>query len=374
MIYGEIERIRDMSNLEELNEKTIQTAVILPILRALDWNTSDPDEVILEYPALIGHVKGNVDIALLQANRSPLPPLVFIEAKAASIAFEKNSSVRNQIRDYCIYGNVSVGVLSNGVSWEFYFFDDIAINQRHSPPPPLPADVVNIMHDDVHEIAACFTKFLSRDSISDQSSHDKLKDALEQRYVQTVWRGLLEKGDKRIAGALRAELIKQNHLTLSNKKCQEYIRAQFEYLQSIQQVSQSTEPTYQTKPQGPIAPNEPKPASGQAKKPAYIIVFGKRRNVRTWKEVKTNFISALVEQHPHLLDGQLFELCAQKGKEYVVKRHDLGRRKFSTEGQVDELDVWTETHGGAIALENQCKKMLQLLGISQDEFQVVCED
>lgn len=374
MIYGEIERIRGMSNLEELNEKTIQTAVILPILRALNWNTADPDEVILEYPALIGHVKGNVDIALLQANRSPLPPLVFIEAKAASIAFENNSSVRNQIRDYCIYGNVSVGVLSNGVSWEFYFFDDIALNQRHSPPPPLPADVVNIMHDDVHEIAACFTKFLSRDSVSDQSANDKLKDALEQRYVQTVWHDLLEKGDIRIARVLRKELGERGLSKSTLAKIQEYIRAQFEFLQTSQQESQSAERTYQTKPQEPIASKEQKPASSQSTKPTYIIVFGKRRNVRSWKEVKTNFISVLVEQHPQLLDGQLFELYAKQGKEYVVKRHDLDRRKFFAAGQVDELDVWTETHGGAVALEKQCKKMLQLLGISQDEIQVVCED
>ena len=90
--------------------------------------------------------------------------------------------------------------------------------------------------------------------------------------------------------------------------------------------------------------------------------------------MKTNFISVLVEQHPQLLDGQLFELYAKQGKEFVVKRNDLDRRKFFAAGQVDELDVWTETHGGAVALEKQCKKMLQLLGISQDEIQIFCED
>ena len=370
MIYGEIERIRGMSNLEELNEKTIQTAVILPILRALDWNTADPDEVILEHP-VGAHFKGNVDIALMKPNTPPLPPLVFIEAKTASITFENNPSVRDQIFDYCKNGgNVSVGVLSNGVSWEFYIFDDDAFKQ----PPPPPADVVNILQDDVHEIVACFQKFLSRDSQFDQSAIDKLKETLEQRYVQTVWHDLLEKGDKRIASVLRKELGERGLSKLTLPKSQEYIRAQFEYLQSIQQESQSTERTYQSKPQEPIASKEQKPASGQSKKPTYIIVFGKRRDVRSWKEVKTNFISALVEQHPHLLDGQLFELCVKQGKEFVVKRHDLNRRKFFAGGQVDQLDVWTETHGGAVALEKQCKKILQLLGISQDEFQVVCED
>lgn len=270
MIYEEIERIRIMSNLEGLNEKTIQTAVILPILRALRWNTADPDEVILEHP-VGAHFKGNVDIALMKPNTPPLPPLVFIEAKAASIAFENNPSVRDQIFDYCKNGgNVNVGVLSNGVRWEFYIFDDNAFKQL---PPPPPADVVNILQDDVHDIVACFQKFLSRDSQFDQSANEKLKEALEQRYVQIIWRELLENGDERIAFVLRQEFNGRKLSKLSKDKSQGYIRAQFDLLQSLQQKSQSAERTFQTKPQEPIASKEQKPASSQSTKPTYIIVL-----------------------------------------------------------------------------------------------------
>ena len=50
MLREEIERIRNISTIRSLNERMTETAVVLPLLRALDWNTTDPDEVYLQYP------------------------------------------------------------------------------------------------------------------------------------------------------------------------------------------------------------------------------------------------------------------------------------------------------------------------------------
>ena len=55
------------------NEAQLKQAVILPILRALDWDDTDPEAFKPEYSA--GH--GFVDYALLDRGR----PLIFIEAK-----------------------------------------------------------------------------------------------------------------------------------------------------------------------------------------------------------------------------------------------------------------------------------------------------
>ena len=66
-----IERIRS-SSLE--NEAQVKQAVIVPILRALDWDDADPAEFVPEYSV----DSGRVDYALLGQKGAPL---VFVEAK-----------------------------------------------------------------------------------------------------------------------------------------------------------------------------------------------------------------------------------------------------------------------------------------------------
>ena len=71
LLNSALERIRSGS-LE--NEAQVKQAVILPILRALGWDDSDPAQFKPEYAV----DQGRVDYALLAESGGPL---VFIEAK-----------------------------------------------------------------------------------------------------------------------------------------------------------------------------------------------------------------------------------------------------------------------------------------------------
>ena len=107
VIEAAIQRIRSES-LE--NEAQVKQAVILPILRALGWDDSDPAEFRPEYSV----DRRRVDYALLGTGGAPL---VFIEAKGighVDIAGEE------QVFGYAQNKGVPFLVLTDGNFWDFY--------------------------------------------------------------------------------------------------------------------------------------------------------------------------------------------------------------------------------------------------------------
>ena len=102
-----VERIQS-SSLE--NEAQVKQAVILPILRALDWDDSDPAEFVPEFSA----GNGRVDYALL---RSGGGPLVFIEAKGLGGVDAKGEE---QVFRYAVNRGVPFLILTDGNLWDFY--------------------------------------------------------------------------------------------------------------------------------------------------------------------------------------------------------------------------------------------------------------
>ena len=98
------------------NEAQVKQAVILPILRALGWNDSDPNEFVPELSVDLDSGKGSVDYAL-HATLPNRRPLVFIEAK-------KLGSVdilgEEQLFRYATNKGVPFLILTDGNIWNFY--------------------------------------------------------------------------------------------------------------------------------------------------------------------------------------------------------------------------------------------------------------
>lgn len=91
------------------NEAQVQQAVILPVLRALGWDDSDPESFRPEYS--VGG--GRVDYALLGRGG----PLVFIEAKRIGAA---DAGGEEQLFGYAANQGVPLLVLTDGDRWDFY--------------------------------------------------------------------------------------------------------------------------------------------------------------------------------------------------------------------------------------------------------------
>ena len=91
------------------NEAQVKQAVILPILRTLDWDDSDPESFRPEYS--VG--RGLVDYALLDHGN----PLVFIEAKRIGAL---DAGGEEQLFRYASNRGVPLLVLTDGNRWDFY--------------------------------------------------------------------------------------------------------------------------------------------------------------------------------------------------------------------------------------------------------------
>lgn len=183
-----VERIRSDA-LE--NEAQVKQAVILPILRALDWDDADPDEFKPEFSV----PSGRVDYALFSEDHET--PLVFIEAKY----LEKiDARGEEQLFRYANQQGVPFLILTDGDTWDFYL--PMAAG-------PLP-DEKRFYHaelrreEEIPEYVEIFEKHLRKSRVvSDEARVDaskRLKSTREKtkarKAIPGVWRKLLEASDK----------------------------------------------------------------------------------------------------------------------------------------------------------------------------------
>lgn len=91
------------------NEASVSHGIVSPILSALGWDTSDPDEVIPEYTS----GRGRVDFALCLNGRRPI---VFIEVKGVGRSLDGD----RQLFEYAFHEGVPICILTDGREWSFY--------------------------------------------------------------------------------------------------------------------------------------------------------------------------------------------------------------------------------------------------------------
>jgi len=93
-------------------ETQAKKSIIEPILDRLGWDTSNPNEVVLEYSTTSGD---RADYALFRGS----DPLVLIEAKKPGESLD-NPHYIEQILKYAFQKGVPLAILSNGIEWWFY--------------------------------------------------------------------------------------------------------------------------------------------------------------------------------------------------------------------------------------------------------------
>lgn len=91
------------------NEAAISSGVVLPILRELGWDDTDPSEIMPEYP--IG--AGRVDFAICAV---PKKPSFFIEVKGVGRSLDGD----RQLFEYAFHQGVPFCILTDGKDWNFY--------------------------------------------------------------------------------------------------------------------------------------------------------------------------------------------------------------------------------------------------------------
>ena len=98
------------------NEAQVKQAVILPILRELGWDDTNPNEFVPELAVEVGKRRGSVDYALCRTTPN-WQPLVFIETKRLGNA---DTVGEEQLFEYATNKGVPLLVLTDGDVWNFY--------------------------------------------------------------------------------------------------------------------------------------------------------------------------------------------------------------------------------------------------------------
>ena len=105
-----LQRIRDgLARGAYPNERAVSTSIVVPILRALGWDDSDPEQVLPEHAT----GRGRVDYAL---QCPPRPPVAFIEVKGVG----RSTDADRQLFEYAFHEGVPLAILTDGREWSFY--------------------------------------------------------------------------------------------------------------------------------------------------------------------------------------------------------------------------------------------------------------
>ena len=182
------------------NEAQVKQSVIVPILRALDWDDSEPAEFVPEFSV----ESGRVDYALLRNGG----PLVFIEAKGLGGVDIKGEE---QVFRYAVNRGVPFLILTDGNLWDFY------LSMAAGDPPDRQFYRVELTNEErIPEYVESLEMYLRKNRVV---SEDARRDA-EQRHktnresgearkaIPGVWRNLLETPDDMLRDLLAEEVAR----------------------------------------------------------------------------------------------------------------------------------------------------------------------
>ena len=168
------------------NEAQVKQAVIVPILRELGWDDSNPEEFLPEHQV----ENGLVDYALLVHKK----PQVFVEAKRLGNLSPK---AEEQLFSYAANRGIPLLVLTDGSIWDFYLSMAAGepANRRFSR-IELNAHDGNLLSR--HE--KLFRKFLAREQVASgrakrdaETLHEDTQRRAEARAeLRKAWDGLLD--------------------------------------------------------------------------------------------------------------------------------------------------------------------------------------
>ncbi len=199
-----IELLRDIETRLEsrsyANEAAVREGIVVPILRALGWNTFDPDEVRPEHP----NPAGRVDYALMQRGGRPA---VLIEVKAVGRSLEGD----RQLFGYCFEEGVPLAVLTDGRSWNFYLPAGVGrIDERR-------IYSLQLTDRSPEEAERVLTRYLAKERIADRSAFAAARDDHEKAFnsreaaaaLPGAWHALVGEQDDRLIELLqdKAEAI-----------------------------------------------------------------------------------------------------------------------------------------------------------------------
>ena len=336
--------------LLSFDEAATKQAVILRILKALDWDPFNIDEVYPEYS--VGSKR--VDYALRHNGRNK----VFIEVKKVNEDLEKH---QEQLLNYSFQEGIKLAVLTNGISWWFY------LPLREGSWEQRKFYTIEIYDQESEDIVLKFGEFLSKENvISDRAIENaekiyksKQKQYLIKETLPKAWKKLITEPDE-----LLVELLADTTEKLCGYKPDNEIVEEF-----LIKVSQGTViqpkreiPTPVQLPSGQISHL---PSGGYTGKSIVAFTFkGTRYPVRSWKEMLIKITNLMLSAHREQFN-KVLNLVGRKRPYFTRNPNELRSPE-----KIDNTEIYVETYLSANSIVKLSKSIIALFGYREDDLSI----
>jgi hypothetical protein len=188
-----VERMKKFRSLYEQNEMAVRDQIVNPILKGLEWNPENPEEV----QPNISTEEGIPDYSLIKNGDKVL----FIEAKKLSVDIDQREVI-SQLAKYCFGEGMKYGVLTNGAIWILFraFQEGTTMAERI-------VWKTDIENDDI-------TATIRRlNTISKESITDIEKLIKKLQILDEIWHSLLDEPKDLVRGFIPVfdNLIKEGY-------------------------------------------------------------------------------------------------------------------------------------------------------------------
>ena len=335
------------------NEAQVKQSVIVPILRALDWDDTDPTEFVPEFSV----DNRWVDYALLRNG----DPLVFIEAKGLGGVDIKGEE---QVFRYAVNKGVPFLVLTDGNLWDFY------LSMAAGAPPDRQFYRVELTNQErIPEYVDSFEKFLLKSRVvseeARQEAERRLKSNRERgearKAIPGVWRTLLETPDDMLRDLLAEEVARE----CGTRPRLEDVEAFLKGLSSeAKTLTPGSTPMKSTSPSSyrprKLALTLTQSTTGKRSKITHFTLDGKRfdtkHSIKTLAEVLKEFSGS----EPGFMED--FRERTMKGKKPLVakNRYDLYARPSEDTPQAEDLENGWWLQAGIRAMTEEVLKHIEI--------------
>ena len=312
-VFNVIRRWQSDERLTALSEARICSAVIVPILRGLNWDIANPEEVWEQYPV---EEIGTVDYALLIGNE----PKVLVEVKRGGESLDRHQS---QIRNYARIGGVSLATLTNGATWRFYL-----PLQEGSWERTRVGDVV--FHDqNAVEITQRLVDLLGRENVNSGCAFQYAENLQERNRILEA----LPKAWEQLVDDTIPNLLAERTQELCGHRPDQSTVEQFLSVH-LQQVSMTLPPAAREATVAPEPTPQPNPSGRSERTTCKAFTFcGNRYEVSDWRDMLVKLCELIHTAHSDRFE----EVLNLRGNNPYFSRNSSD---LPTPRQIDGTDIF----------------------------------
>ena len=333
-----------------LTEESIKIALVLPLIKALDYDFHNPSEVAAELAAYEGKNE-RVDYALMRDGK----PIILIECKALGKSL--GATPIKQLTGYFNKTNAAIGVLTNGGVYKF--FTDINETNKMDQLPFLEVDLRNPNQSDVNEL-----KRFAKDKFDPEETKAVAKTAAMEakviRGVKANMEKVFDNLDDEFPGAILRDVVAD---TLTEIRRLELVEKAFH-----QFVSEHSGPDgWQS-----LSNIHPKQGDNKNNNPTEMMFpDGSREAITGWNQVVVEVVQWLTDKeslgtmHYPILDPD-------KPNKHLVAtapKHP-GGIDFNSRAQEEVNSLYVETHYSAPEVVRNAKTIIASAGLDASQFKL----